>query len=434
MAPDLTASADHIQAHLDALCADIGNRLAASDAERQAAEYCCDYLASLGLSNATVEEFPFHHWSYDTCEVSVDTGSGAVELEALPIANSRPTAGAIEAELVYVDNALPGDLARVDARGKVLLIWGGHGGDSSKLEALNACGAAGLIWVDERLPFDWPVSIGTPYDWRDICRLPQVSISWADGWEIVAALDAGATARVRLNCDACSAAAPSRNAFADLPGSAEEFVHIGGHIDTVVVGTGADDDASGVAVTLEVARLLTEAGVAPLRTVRFCCFGAEEQLSEGSRQYVIAHPDEVARTRLCVNLDSVGSIAGRNEARVVGPPELTAEVRALIDAGQVPYTASVLEEVSPYSDMFAFNAWGAPSVWLYRVNMAGMRHFHHSHLDDLPGVSARRIAEAASMSARLVYDAATREPYHPRTIQPELEQNIRKHAKVYYGW
>jgi len=259
-------------------------------------------------------------------------------------------------------------------------------------------------------------------------------------------------------------------------------VHIGGHIDTVAVGTGADDDASGVAVTLEVARLLTEAGVAPLRTVRFCCWGAEEQLSEGSRQYVAAHPDEVARTRLCMNLDSVGSIAGRNEARVVGPPELTAEVRELIagspsakatgdklhearvvgppeltaevrelvglppqnaERGRrapspaeppIPYTATVLEEVSPYSDMFAFNAWGVPSVWLYRVNMAGMRHFHHSYLDDLAGVSARRIAEAASLSARLVHDAATREPYHPRTIQPELEKTIRKHAEVYYGW
>ena len=98
------------------------------------------------------------------------------------------------------------------------------------------------------------------------------------------------------------------------------------------------------------------------------------------------------------------------------------------------YSAAVLEEVSPYSDMFAFNARGVPSVWLYRVNMGTLRHFHHSYLDDLPGVSARRIAEAASMSARLVYDAATREHYHPRAIPPELAQTVRKHAKVYYGW
>ena len=102
-----------------------------------------------------------------------------------------------------------------------------------------------LIWVDERLPFDWPASVGTPYDWRDICGLPQVSISWADGWEIVAGAGRGGegpgAAELRRALAGCAVV----NAFADLPGSGDEFVHIGGHIDTVVVGTGADDDAPG---------------------------------------------------------------------------------------------------------------------------------------------------------------------------------------------
>ena len=477
MVDDLTASPDHIQAHLDALCADIGNRLAASDAERRAGEYCRDYLQSLGLESVTTQQFPFHHWGWERCEVAVSVGEGWLALDAIPVANSRPTPeGGIEAELVYVDNALPADLARADVRGKVLLVWGGHGGDTSKLQALNDCGAAGVIWVDERLPFDWPVSVGTPYDWRDICRLPQVCIPWADAWEIVATLDGGVSRRVRMTSDVWSQPAPSLNVFGDLPGSGEELVHIGGHLDSVVVGTGADDDASGVAVTLEVARLLVEADVAPLRTVRFCGWGAEEQLSEGSRQYVAAHPDEVARTRLCVNLDSVGSIAGRNEVRVVGPPELTGEVRALVgytgspdsEVSSVGYgsgrgtsepspdpsavapatgdesspeasakgdlTATVLEEVSPFSDMFAFNAWGVPSVWLYRVNMPGMRFHHHSHLDDLPVVSARQVAMAATACARLVHTAATTEDYYPRTIPAALEAEIRQYAARYYGW
>ncbi|MCD6361936.1 MAG: hypothetical protein J7M38_13855, partial [Armatimonadetes bacterium] len=165
--PDLTASADHIQTHLDVLCADIGNRIAASDAERRAAEYCCEYLASLGLADATIEDFPFHLWGYDTCEVTVDTGGGPRGIEAIPIANSQPTPeGGVEAELIYVDNALPADLAGADVQGKVLLIWGSYGESTDKLEALNDCGAAGILWVDERLPFDWPVSVGTPYDWR----------------------------------------------------------------------------------------------------------------------------------------------------------------------------------------------------------------------------------------------------------------------------
>jgi hypothetical protein len=348
MTPDLTASVENIQAHLDALCAGIGNRLAASDEERLAAEYCREYLAGLGLSGVTIEEFPFHLWGWDVCEVTADDGSGARELTTIPVASSQPTPeGGVEGELLCVDNALPADLARVDTRGKILLVWGGHGGDSSKLAALNDTGAAAILWVDERLPFDWPVSIGTPYDWRDVCQVPQVCVAYTDAWEMAATVAGGGTVRVRMRLDMWAEARPSVNVFGDLPGSGDEFVHVGGHLDCVVVGTGADDDASGIAVTLEVARLLFESGDTPLRTVRFMGYGAEEQLSEGSRRYVEAHTDEVDRTRLCVQLDSVGSIAGRNEARVVGPPELTEEVRALVGLGSDTGGESVEQAPSP---------------------------------------------------------------------------------------
>jgi len=337
---------------------------------------------------------------------------------------------------VCVDNALPADLARVDTRGKVLLIWGGHGGDSSKLAALNETGAVAILWVDERLPFDWPVSIGTPYDWRDVCQVPQVCVAYTDAWELATAVESGRPVTVRMRSDMWAEARPSVNVFGDLRGSGDEFVHVGGHLDCVVVGTGADDDASGIAVTLEVARLLSETGETPLRTVRFMGYGAEEQLSEGSRRYVEAHTDEVDRTRLCVQLDSVGSIAGRNEARVVGPPELTEATRALVGLGaetDVPYSAGVIEEVSPFSDMFAFNARGVPSVWFYRVNMAGMRYFHHSAVDDLPVVSAAEIARCASATARLVHDAAFAEPGYARSLPASQAHTIREHADRYFG-
>ncbi len=444
MKPELTASAKHIQAHLDALCADIGNRLAASDNERLGAEYVGDYLQSLGLSGVALEDFPYEEWGYDTCEVAWKTSSGWSEIETIPVASSQPTpADGVAGRLVCVDNALPADLARQDVRDKILLIWGPHGGDSSKLAALNECGAAGILWVDDRLPFDWPVSIGTPYDWRNICQLPQVCVAYTDAWELHALVSAGASVRVRMRSDLWSKPKPSVNVFGDLPGSGDEFVHVGGHLDSVVVGTGADDDASGVAVTLEVARLLGQIDATPLRTVRFIGYGAEEQLSEGARRYVAAHRDEVDRTRLCIQLDSVGSIAGRNECRVVGPPELTSHVRELVglpELGAVPadvpegcgYSCSVIEEVSPYSDMFPYNIHGAPSLWLYRTNMPGMRFFHHAELDDLPVVSAHEIARCATATARLAYAAAFTDPPYARAIPEPFAGQIEEMSKRFF--
>jgi len=426
MNPALTASADHIQTHLNVLCRDIGNRIAASENERRAAEYVAQYLDSLGLASVSVEGFPFTEWGYEVSTLEVSDQGEWRTIASIPAANSPSTPReGVEAEVVYVDSATPADLAGRDLDGKILLIWGLHGGDTSKLERLQECGAAAVLWVDDRLPFDYPVSVGTPYDWRDILRKPNVCIPYTEAWKLARA----EAVMARLRTEVWRREGESVNVFGDLPGSGDEFVHVGGHLDCVIVGVGADDDASGVAVVLEAARLLSELDEQPLRTVRFMGYGAEEQLSEGSRRYALAHREEVERTRLCIQLDSVGSAVGRNEARVVGPPELTAAVRELEGC-----SCEVMEEVSPYSDMFAFNILGAPSVWFYRVNMPGMRYFHHSALDDLDVVSAPQIALTATATAQLARQAAFVEPPWEREIPDKLASEVADLAERYYGW
>jgi len=70
------------------------------------------------------------------------------------------------------------------------------------------------------------------------------------------------------------------NLVAEIPGTggrlktAEEIVVLGAHYDTIPETPGADDNASAVAVLLEVARLLQ--GCRPKRTVRFVAFPCEE--------------------------------------------------------------------------------------------------------------------------------------------------------------
>ncbi|GBD32732.1 MAG: hypothetical protein KatS3mg081_2697 [Gemmatimonadales bacterium] len=70
--------------------------------------------------------------------------------------------------------------------------------------------------------------------------------------------------------------AAARNLEATLPGrdAAEEIVIVGAHYDTVLGSPGANDNASGVAAMLEIARLLRDSKLA--RTVRFVAFANEE--------------------------------------------------------------------------------------------------------------------------------------------------------------
>jgi len=71
----------------------------------------------------------------------------------------------------------------------------------------------------------------------------------------------------------------SRNVIARWPDSLRYPVLVGGHVDTVPRSPGANDNASGVAVILEMARLA--AGEPQARYVHFAVFGAEEYGTDG---------------------------------------------------------------------------------------------------------------------------------------------------------
>src|SRR5262245_31045433 len=66
------------------------------------------------------------------------------------------------------------------------------------------------------------------------------------------------------------------NLIAEIPGRnrADQIVVLGAHYDTVATTPGADDNASAVAVLIEVARLLRDCR--PKRTIRFATFACEE--------------------------------------------------------------------------------------------------------------------------------------------------------------
>lgn len=66
----------------------------------------------------------------------------------------------------------------------------------------------------------------------------------------------------------------------------DQYVLTGGHLDSYDAGTGSVDDANGVSVTLETARLLAAAGAKPKRTILFCVWTAEESGLLGSKYFV----------------------------------------------------------------------------------------------------------------------------------------------------
>jgi Zn-dependent M28 family amino/carboxypeptidase len=118
---------------------------------------------------------------------------------------------------------------------------------------------------------------------------------------------AGPGQRVRVSVDASSTAQPTSNLVAELAGvRGDRVVMVGAHLDSVAAGPGLNDNASGSATVLELARQL--AGSRPHHTIRFAWWGGEELGLLGSRHY-LASLDQARRQQLAVylNLDMLGS-------------------------------------------------------------------------------------------------------------------------------
>ena len=101
---------------------------------------------------------------------------------------------------------------------------------------------------------------------------------------------------------------PAPNVIADLPGRKSGVVLLGGHLDSVANGPGINDNGSGSALILEVARQTRRLHVRPKHGLRFAWWGAEELGLVGSTAYVQGlSGTQRARILDVLNLDMVGS-------------------------------------------------------------------------------------------------------------------------------
>ncbi|HHY28647.1 MAG TPA: Zn-dependent exopeptidase M28 [Desulfitobacterium dehalogenans] len=130
----------------------------------------------------------------------------------------------------------------------------------------------------------------------------------------------------------------SQNIIAELPGALPETILLGAHYDSADISApGAIDNASGVGVLLEIARILGQEK--HQKSYQIVFFGAEENGLVGS-QYFTAQSD-LSAVQWMLNLDMVGTpleidIAGKTSA----PPELVDKVVTIARQEQIPFHIS----------------------------------------------------------------------------------------------
>jgi hypothetical protein len=166
------------------------------------------------------------------------------------------------------------------------------------------------------------------------------------------------------------------NVVGVIPGTGPETIVIGAHRDHFgrpagLWFPGADDNASGTAVMLEVARALGKIGQRPQRTILFVSFSGEENDLLGSRLYTSRPVVPLGSTKAMINIDHAGVGNGRLTVGVTGLEKTTAE-----EAGRAAGLVDKLDLYGffPGGDHVPFKEAGVPTVTI--VSGGIHPHFH----------------------------------------------------------
>jgi hypothetical protein len=202
---------------------------------------------------------------------------------------------------------------------------------------------------------------------------------------------------------------------------AEETIVIGAHYDHLGRGevgslafgsrdihNGADDNASGTATVLELARRLAARPDAPARRIVFVLFSGEERGLLGSAHYVEDPPYPIEQTVAMINLDMVGRldeernlvVYGTSSSETFGPM-----VEPLATTlGFKPKMPKAINDGSSDSDHSSFYKKDVPILFFF----TGIHPDYHKPSDDSPLINYAGMAKVADLCEQVALNLASR--------------------------
>ncbi len=239
---------------------------------------------------------------------------------------------------------------------------------------------------------------------------------------IVRLLENGVPVKLRVNSQSRFTDRDTNgyNIVAEIPGTdprlGDEVVMAGAHIDSWHSALGAADNADGVAVMLEVMRILKAVGARPRRTIRIAIWGGEEEGLLGSCAWTRQHlADSLARSKmsLYLNMDpGTGPVYGFYM-------EGNEPAKAIFDAWLEPfkdlgYRKNLISGIGN-TDHLSFIAQGVPGFNPIQDYTDYDTRVHHTNWDTPERVPLDALKSAAVIYASILYHAAMRDEMIPRS-------------------
>jgi hypothetical protein len=401
----------------EGLTTEVGPRLAGTEAEARARTWAVARLTALGFSNVRVDTFDMPVWvrGEERAEI-VSPFPQKLAVTALGNSGATPAAG-IRAQVVAFDSFTDLEAApEADVRGKIVFVshsmvptqdgssYGYFG--RARREGPSVASRKGAAAIVIR-------SIGTDYHrnphtgvqmWAEGAKpIPAGALSIPDAEQLQRVLKRGRPVTMKLVLTPRNIGTrQSGNVIAEIPGRdpSAGVVLVAGHLDSWDLGTGALDDATGVAIVAAAAKRIMQAGQ-PLRTIRVVWFGAEEVGLFGGRDYLARHGKE--KHAVIAESDFGADRIWRFDSRVAptGQAAIDRIARALAPLGVVKGPT----DRASGSDIGPLSASGVPTI---QLQQDGTRYFdiHHTPDDTLDKVDPEQLRQnVAAWTAMLAVAA-----------------------------
>jgi len=475
LADRTSVSVSNLQAHVKYLASpELEGRFAIAPGAHKAADYIARVFEQSGLEPKGTNGY-FQDWELTLgfkpgADNSLKIRGGRVwEAPAEAIRPLNLTANTkVEGELVFVGygisqpNAGYDDYANVDVTGKIAVIlrgapnWEGVGADiqraariAPKVQTALQKGAVGVILVnlpdnDRLLPLGMrgrapaanaallnvQASVGDKL-------LQPLGLTVADAVKRINETGTPISAELNLSAEMSASIEPNRgiarNVVGFIPGNdpqlRDEVIVIGAHYDHLGYGEvgslapepgdihpGADDNASGTAAIMELARLLAQNRDRLKRSVLVIAFSAEEEGLLGA-EYFVQNPT-VPRENIVamLNFDMVGRMSN-NRVSVSGVGTAAEWEGILKAANSADLSLQLGQSASGGSDHMPFMRREIPVLFFF----TGMHPDYHRPSDTWDKINYEGQAQIVALAERVVYDLASR-PERPKFTRPQQPQ------------
>ncbi|NCP20787.1 MAG: peptidase M28 family protein [Flavobacteriales bacterium CG_4_9_14_0_2_um_filter_35_242] len=406
---------------LSYLTQNIGGRLSGSANAQKAVDWGKKELEKLGLNKVWLQPVMVPHWERgEKEEAFILDKKGRISVPICALGGSIATKkGGVTAQVIEVQSVDEVEALGEQVRGKIVFYnrpmdpdlirtFQAYGGAvNQRFDGARVAGKYGAVGAIIRsinlrlddIPHTGVMSYG---DLTEAQKVPTAAISTIAANQLSALLKTNPDTRFyfKQSCQTFPDAL-SFNVIGELTGSSvpNEYIVVGGHLDSWDLAEGAQDDGAGIVQSMEVLRIFKELNYKPKRSIRVVLYMNEENGSRGGKEYA-----RVALERNEKHIAALESDAGGFTPRGFGFNCNEANYQQVLKWKPLfePYLVHVFAKGGGGSDVGPLQ--NEHNV-IFGLQPDSQRYFdyHHTSIDKLDIVNKREVELGAAAMTAMIY-------------------------------